>query len=92
MTGFFVPKAFTPNADGLNDDFKPLLFGNIEHYRFTVFNRWGQIVFQSSTPGQGWDGRYKGKFESANVFVWTCQYRLAGGDDQSEKGSVMLIR
>lgn len=92
MTGFFVPKAFTPNADGLNDDFKPLLFGNIEHYRFTVFNRWGQIVFQSSTPGQGWDGRYKGKFESANVFVWTCQYRLAGGEDQSEKGSVMLIR
>lgn len=92
MLGFFIPKAFTPNGDGLNDDFKPLLFGNIMKYEFIVYNRWGQVVFKSSQTDRGWDGNYNGKSESGNVFIWTCRYQLEGEEVKLEKGTVTLIR
>lgn len=86
MSGFFVPTAFTPNGDGLNDDFKPLLFGNILTYEFIVYNRWGQVVFKSSQTNYGRDGRYKERPESGNVFIRTCHYQLEGEQVRSEKG------
>ncbi|HEX6333254.1 MAG TPA: gliding motility-associated C-terminal domain-containing protein, partial [Flavisolibacter sp.] len=45
LRGFYAPTAFTPNGDGRNDVFRPLLFGRISHYRFSIYNRWGQLIF-----------------------------------------------
>ncbi len=92
LQGFFIPTAFSPNNDGKNDMFYPLLFGNIGYYRFTVYNRWGQIVFNSVTPGQGWNGKYQGQLQDSNVYIWSCSYQLAGEPQKTEKGTVSLIR
>ncbi len=53
-TGLFVPNAFTPNEDGINDVFKPLFFQNVITYHFIIYNRWGEKVFESTTPAKGW--------------------------------------
>jgi len=92
MTGFYIPSAFTPNNDGKNDIFRPLLFGNIKQYKFVIYNRWGQIVFQTNEPGKGWDGTFGGVRQDPNVFVWTCTWQLDGGEIKTEKGTVALVR
>jgi len=92
MQGFYVPTAFTPNNDGKNDVFKPLIFGKIISYQFRVYNRWGQLVFSSSDPQKGWDGNFAGHQQSQDTFVWICQYQLEGENPQVEKGTVVLIR
>lgn len=92
MEGLYVPTAFSPNGDGLNDTFKPLLFGNVQYFRFTIFNRWGEIVFQTNTPGAEWDGRYKGSRQDGHVFVWQCEYGLLGQSPVFKKGTVTIVR
>jgi len=93
MPGFYVPNAFTPNGDGRNDVFRPSLFGNVQSYLFCIYNRFGELVFKTNTPGEGWDGNYKGKpFDSGTTLAWRCQYQLQGDKPVSAKGYVVLIK
>lgn len=92
ISGFHVPTAFTPNGDGKNDTFHPLIFGNVKLYRFVVYNRWGEVVFKSNKIAQGWDGEFLGKLQDTNVFIWTCVYQIEGSEAKSEKGTVTLVR
>jgi gliding motility-associated-like protein len=92
LKGLYVPKGFTPNGDGKNDVLRPLLFGDIKQYRFYVYNRWGQLIFQSTTPGIGWSGMLSGVKVDSGVFVWVCSYQLEGEAAKVEKGTFMLIR
>jgi gliding motility-associated-like protein len=92
LKGFYIPSAFTPNNDGKNDVFRPLLFGNIKKYQFTIYNRWSQKVFQTIEPGKGWDGIYTGHQQDTNMFVWICSYQLEGEEPKVEKGTVFLAR
>ena len=87
-----VPNAFTPNGDGKNDMFRPLIYGNVIRYRFSIYSRWGQKVFDSSTLMQGWDGKLGGIAEATGVYVWYCEYQLEGLPEKSEEGTVILIR
>lgn len=89
---FYVPSAFSPNADGKNDKFNPVIFGNIINYRFTIYNRWGRVVFDSRITNKGWDGTFNGKAQEATVFIWNCTYQLEGEEIKSARGSVVLIR
>ena len=92
LIGCYVPNAFTPNGDGNNDLFRPLLFGNVVKYKFVVFNRWGQQVFQSTLLSDGWDGTIQGVAQPAGTFVWYCIYQLQGEPEQMQKGTVLLLR
>jgi gliding motility-associated-like protein len=92
MKGLYVPTAFSPNGDNRNEVFRPLLFGNVKHYQFTVYNRWGQVIYQTTEPGKGWNGSYGGSTQDSNVFVWTCSYQLEGDALKTERGTVLLIR
>lgn len=92
MKGLYVPSAFTPNADGKNDLLRPMLFGSVEQFEFLIYNRWGQVVFRSTTPGEGWNGNLSGVEQDSNVFVWICKYRLQGEPEQIARGTVLLIR
>lgn len=92
IKGFFMPTGFTPGNDGKNDILKPLLYGNVKQYRFWVYNRWGQVVFQTSNLSEGWDGTFGGARQDANVFAWMCTYQFDGEPLRMEKGTVMLIR
>lgn len=87
----YVPTAFTPNGDGLNDVFKAAYGENITKFRMTVYNRWGEKVFESSDINKGWDGTYSGKILSG-VFVWMIQYDTIDSKSQLMKGTVILIR
>lgn len=92
LTGFYIPNAFTPNNDGLNDLFRPFLFGNVLHYSFSIYNRMGELVFTTTSLQAGWNGTAKAKPQDPGIFVWKCDYQLAGEQPQQRKGTVVLIR
>ncbi len=89
----YFPTAFTPNGDGLNDTYKPGINGQLVIYECTIYNRYGQAVFKSTAPGQGWDGHFKNsKNPLPGTYVWSCKYRFTGRPVQQEQGTFMLIR
>ena len=90
--GVYVPNAFTPDHNGTNEIFRPIVMGNITALNFQVFNRWGQKVFESHVPGQGWDGNIAGMPSAADTYVWICTYTLEGLPPGFQKGTVVLIR
>lgn len=88
----FFPSAFTPNGDGRNEMFKPFVEGRLVSYEFSVYNRWGQVVFKSSDYRKGWNGMLGYMLQNTGAFVWLCQYQFSGEEKKMEKGTVMLIR
>jgi gliding motility-associated-like protein len=88
----FVPTAFTPNGDGLNDLIAPIAVGmkRIEYFR--IYNRWGQMVFNTTRNGYGWDGKISGIPQSTNTFVWICSAVDYLDRKVFLKGLVTLIR
>lgn len=92
MEGFFIPSAFTPNKDGKNDFYKPLLLGMVSRYEFSIYNRWGELVFKTTDLQKGWDGRVSGTETDTNVFVWHCSFQFEGKAPEFKKGTVALIR
>lgn len=89
---FFTPSAFTPNQDGKNDFFKPFISGNIKHFELFIYNRWGQVVFHTRDATKGWDGKYLGKEQDNNIFIWQCAYQFEGEPVRRKKGTVVLIK
>lgn len=88
-----VPTAFTPNGDGLNDVFGVANAVEAENLEFTVYNRWGQLVFKTTNWKQGWDGRVNGVPQPTSVFVWLLRYTDRDTKQRREqKGTVALIR
>lgn len=92
MSGFFIPNAFTPNYDGKNDLFKPLIFGRLRSYQFTIYNRFGQVVFHTTDINQGWDGNIAGNIQNQGSYAWTCTFQLDDEKAVVKKGTVTLIR
>lgn len=92
LKGFYIPSAFTPNNDKLNDIFKPVIGGVLISYEFTIYNRWGQIVFTTKNIHTGWDGTVRGNQQNTGAFMWTCTWQTEGNEKKSEKGTVMLLR
>jgi gliding motility-associated-like protein len=90
--GAYVPSAFTPNNDGLNDVLKPFLAGHKAFKKFTVYNRYGNVVYSTTKLGEGWDGTYKGMKLQSGVFVWVIEYTSAEDRSVVEKGVITLIR
>ncbi|MBI3519670.1 MAG: PKD domain-containing protein [Bacteroidetes bacterium] len=91
--GFWVPNAFTPEKnDGLNDIFKPIVFG-VEEYKFMVFNRWGEMIYQTDDTNAGWDGTYKNAKSPQDVYIWKCEFKnTVSKEYESHVGHVTLIR
>lgn len=89
---FKVPNSFSPNGDGRNDLFKPVITGTIAQYELIIYNRWGQSVFTTKDPLLGWDGKQKGQWLSSGVYLWVCRYRGAVGVSKEERGTVLLLR
>lgn len=88
-----VPSAFTPNGDGLNDYLYPLNAFNADNMIFRVFNRYGQIIFESRNWTQKWDGRVKGLPQPSGTYIWTYSYTdHATGQPVFLKGTSVLIR
>ncbi len=89
---FYVPSAFTPNGDGLNDVFRPTPVGIQKLDYFRVFNRYGELVFETSEIGKGWNGIYKGVQQNGGNYVWAVKGIDRTGRERMMKGNVVLIR
>ena len=87
----YIPNIFSPNSDGQNDVF--LVHGeNIETLNFAIYNRWGEKVFETQNKNEGWDGNYKGKPCSPDVYVYHATIMFKDGTETSRKGNVTLVR
>jgi gliding motility-associated-like protein len=89
---FWIPNAFTPNGNGLNDVFKPKLLG-VHDYSFLIFDRWGEKIFETNNMEAGWNGFFKGRLCTNDVFVYKINFR----DDVQQLdhqyiGRVTLVR
>jgi gliding motility-associated-like protein len=88
---FYIPNAFSPNNDGNND----ILFvrgRNIDQLSFTVYDRWGQRVFETHDINEGWDGTYRGEEMENAVFVYYLTLTYSDGKTEVKKGNVSLVR
>jgi gliding motility-associated-like protein len=87
-----VPKAFTPNGDGHNDRLDVFLIDIKDFKFFKVFNRWGQLMFETNNSMQLWDGRYKGKEQPLETYVWIAEGIAEDGTVIRKRGQTVLIR
>jgi gliding motility-associated-like protein len=89
----YVPTAFTPNGDGLNDLLHVANTYGISFFELKVFNRWGQLVFQTNDKNSGWNGRFQNQDQPAGNYIWVLNYRENGNEQiKKRKGIVLLIR
>lgn len=88
---FYAPNAFTPDGDGINDEFGIETVG-VESFRLRIFNRWGTLVFETYDIKELWDGSYKGEILSPDVFVYSVEIKYLDQTDLLRKGSLTLIR
>lgn len=87
----YIPNAFTPNSDNSNDNLY-VRGNNIDKLLFRVYDRWGELVFETTSQAEGWDGKYKGKDCDPAVFVYYLEITCGGGDTYFQKGNISLIR
>lgn len=92
MPDIFVPTAFTPNNDGLNDVLRPKLVGMKYFDFFRVYDRWGLMVFNTSEQNQGWDGSFAGRPQMSGTYVFVARGVDYTGRVLTKKGTVVLIR
>jgi len=88
----FVPSGFTPNGDGNNDVIRPILVGMKSLDRFNIYNRFGQLVFSTTSMGQGWNGKINGEEQATGAFVYNAQATDYTGRVIKQAGTFMLIR
>lgn len=88
----YVANAFSPNNDGKNDVFIPFPVGIKQLKYFRVFNRWGQMLFSTTTLQQGWDGRFGGLEQPGGVYTWMVEAITHDDRKITKKGTVTLIR
>ncbi len=89
---YYVPNAFSPNGDGLNDIFRAIPVGISQTDYFRVFNRFGQLLFETNQWLKGWDGKYKGKPQPLGVYVWVVKGIDKNGRTVEMKGTVILVQ
>ncbi len=88
---YYIPNAFTPNGDGVNDKFTPIPVGIASTEYFRIFDRFGQLVFSTNEFLKGWDGKYKGNVATAGTYVWMIKGIDRYGKVVERKGTVLLI-
>ncbi|MFI5221771.1 MAG: T9SS type B sorting domain-containing protein [Bacteroidia bacterium] len=87
----FVPNAFTPNGDGKNETFFPVV-RNVKSLHFEIYNRWGELLFETSQMNKGWDGTFQNSFVQPDVFVYRITYTGLNDEVNVLKGNVTLLK
>jgi len=89
---FAIPSAFTPDGNGINDFFKPLINQDLVDYHFVIFNRYGQKIFETTDLSSGWNGKYKGELQPGDAYVYWVQFKNTQAAIVEYRGSFILIR
>ncbi len=87
----YVPNAFTPDGDGINDVFKPIM-PDVKLKTFTVYNRWGELIFETTDVNEGWDGTYLRVNAKSDMYIWRMEYVDKYNRELVEEGKVNLLR
>ncbi|MCI5058299.1 MAG: gliding motility-associated C-terminal domain-containing protein, partial [Flavobacteriales bacterium] len=91
---YWIPNAFTPNEDGLNETFKPIFSRNNvpESYHLQIYNRWGDLVFETLDHDEGWTGHVGAKEDAQGVYIYNLLFNDNTGKQYKKKGHLTLIR
>lgn len=89
---YFIPNAFTPNADGLNDLFYPSIYCDFNLLEFSIYDRFGERVFYTMKLGEGWDGTYRNGNSDIGTYYWYLRGVNSKGENVVYRGNVSLIR
>lgn len=88
----YTPSAFTPNGDNLNEFFKPSVTCPIADYQLTIFNRWGQKIFETNDRNEDWDGTFKGSKLPQGVYMYTLCIKPLYDPEIAQRGSIIILR
>ena len=91
-TGIYIPDVFSPNSDGINDIVKPVCVGISSFSYFKIYNRWGNILFETKDPSIGWDGKFRGQNQPADTYIWLVEGIDTNGKEIRKTGTLNLIR
>jgi gliding motility-associated-like protein len=74
---YYIPNTFTPDGDLYNENFKPVFSAGIDiyQYKLLIYNRWGEIIFESNNPEVGWDGTYGGVLVNQGMYIYQISYK-----------------
>jgi gliding motility-associated-like protein/uncharacterized repeat protein (TIGR01451 family) len=89
---FYVPTAFTPDENEYNNVFKPILTSIVAEYNLQIYNRWGELIFESNDKEVGWDGSYNGRMTQNGTYNWVIKIKTDGTQTHVKRGSVTLLR
>ena len=88
----YAPTAFTPNNDGRNDIYRIIAADNYKNFRLQIYNRWGQVVYETTDINKGWDGKVNGLVQASDVYVYYFEILTASNKKITKKGTLTLIR
>ncbi len=86
----FIPNAFTPNNDGINDTFTPVGFG-IDEIKLSIYNRWGVEIFKSNKGNIGWNGKHEGNMCEQGIYTYMIEIVTMSGENIIKTGNVLLL-
>jgi gliding motility-associated-like protein/uncharacterized repeat protein (TIGR01451 family) len=86
------PDIFTPNGDGINETIRPSIPGIRKFRCFKVYNRWGNLVFETTDASRGWDGKFRGSDQPADTYIWLVEGADTAGKEVKRTGMFTLIR
>lgn len=91
-TEIYPPSGFSPNGDGVNDEFIIHVYDELVFYRLQVFNRWGEKIFQTNDQYKGWDGKFQGEDQEVGTYVFIVEGVNTDGASILERGNITLLR
>lgn len=87
-----IPNAFSPNNDGHNDYLRPIVGDNVQNFTLSIYDRWGNLVYETSSKSAKWDGTYKGNKMNTGVFAYSLDIVYYDGIKENKSGNITLIR
>ena len=89
----YVPNTFTPDNDGINEYFTPVISGEKPNsYTMSIYDRWGELIYETSSLLRGWDGTYKGKIVKNDLYVWKIVVTTFDNRKKRYTGNVTLLK
>jgi len=89
----YVPNSFNGDGDGINDQFRPVMMGSPKTYSLQIFNRWGELIFETNNVDEGWNGSYKSQPVNMDTYVWMIKITCSGSEEKyTLTGHVTVLR